>query len=360
MTSTPFISRPISRRTLVAGSAATVALAPALRLFPAAAQSDLLVTGITDTAGLGDQNFNDLANAGGEQAAEEYGVEWRVLESQNAADYIPNLTRAAEESDLSVAIGFLLTDAVAEIAAQYPDSRFMLIDSVVESDNVASVLFKEQEGAYLAGIAAGMLAGEERKVGFVGGIRIPPVVRYEVGFVAGVQTVAPDVEVLISYADDFENPTLGKELTLAQYDQGANIVLAAAGRTGVGSFDAAKEKGEGFWVVAADADQSHLGPEHQLCAVAKRIDEAVVRVVGQVVEDAFEGGIQNLGIAEDGVGLFAYHDSVSDEVRSTVDTYAAAIADGTVIPPVDDETLASFEPTALDGTGATPDATPAS
>jgi basic membrane protein A len=184
--------------------------------------------------------------------------------------------------------------------------------------------------------------------------------RYEVGYVAGVKSVAPDVEVLISYADDFENPTLGKELTLAQYDQGANIVLAAAGRTGIGSFDAAKEKGEGVYVIAADADQSHLGPEFQLCAVAKRIDEAVVRVVGQVVDDAFQGGVQNLGIADDGVGLFAYNDAVPQEVQDTVQQYADAIAGGELVPPVDDDTLATFEPVDLTG-GATPatDATPA-
>jgi basic membrane protein A len=360
MTSTPYVTRIINRRTLVLGTASAAALAPLGRLGVAGAQSDLVVTGVTDTAGLGDQNFNDLADKGGKQAAEEYGVTWSVLESQNAADYIPNLTRAAEQSDLTVAVGFLLTDGVAEVAAQYPDTKFMLIDSVVEADNVASVLFKEQEGAFLAGVCAGLMVGDENKVGFVGGIRIPPVMRYEVGYVAGVKSVAPDVEVLISYADDFENPTLGKELTLAQYDQGANIVLAAAGRTGIGSFDAAKEKGEGVYVIAADADQSHLGPEFQLCAVAKRIDEAVVRVVGQVVDDAFEGGVQNLGIADDGVGLFAYNDAVPQEVQDTVQQYADAIAGGELVPPVDDDTLATFEPVDLTG-GATPatDATPA-
>jgi basic membrane protein A and related proteins len=357
MTTAPFVTRAINRRTLVIGSAAAAALAPVARFGIAGAQSDIVATGVTDTAGLGDQNFNDLANKGGNDAAAEYGITWNILESQNAADYIPNLTRAAESSELTVAIGFLLTDAVAEVAAQFADRKFMIIDSVVEADNVASLLFKEQEGAFLAGICAGLMAGEERKVGFVGGIRIPPVMRYEVGYVAGIKSVAPDVEVLISYADDFENPTLGKELTLAQYDQGANIVLAAAGRTGIGAFDAAKEKGEGVYVIAADADQAHLGPEFQLCAVAKRIDEAVVRVVGQVVDNAFEGGIQDLGIADDGVGLIAYNETVPQETQDTVQAFSDAIASGEIVPPVDDETLAAFEPVDLSGGAA---ATPAS
>ena len=359
MTSTPFVSRSMNRRTLVLSTATTAALAPLLRGSSIAAQDDIVVTGVTDTAGLGDQNFNDLANAGGERAAEEYGITWQVFESQNAADYVPNLTRAAEESALTVAIGFLLQEDLAAIAPTFPDQKFMLIDGVVEEDNVASVLFREEQGGFLAGIVAGLLAGPERLVGVVGGIRIPPVFRYEVGFRAGVMTVAPDVEVLISYADDFEDPALGRELTLAQYNQGANIVFPIAGRTGVGSFDAAKEMGEGYWVIAADADQSHLGPEHQLCAAAKRIDEAVVRVVGQVVEESFEGGIQNLGIAENGVDLIAYHESVGEDVIATVDAYKAAIVDGTVVPPVDDETFEAFEPVVLEGI-ATPAATPAS
>lgn len=353
----------MNRRRLVLSSATAATLAPVMNFGSVTAQDDIVVTGVTDTAGLGDQNFNDLANAGGERAAEEYGITWQILESQNAADYIPNLTRAAEESALTVAIGFLLTDAVAEIAPTYPDTNFMLIDSVVEEDNVASVLFKEQQGGFLAGIAAGLLAGPERVVGIVGGQRIPPVIRYEVGFVAGVQSVAPDVEVLISYADDFEDPALGKELTLAQYNQGANIVFPIAGRTGVGSFDAAREKGPGFWVIAADADQSHLGPEHQLCAALKKIDESVVRVVGQVVEDSFEGGVQNLGISEDGVDLAFWHESVSQDVIAQVDAYKQAIVDGTVEPPVDDDSLAAFEPVVLEGVAspvASPEATPAS
>lgn len=363
MTSTPFASRSINRRRLVVASAATAAATRFAVLGPVAAQEDIVVTGITDTAGLGDQNFNDLADRGGKRAAEEFGITWQVFESQNAADYVPNLTRAAEESALSIAIGFLLTDALAGLAPQFPDKRFMLIDSVVEADNVASVLFKEQQGGFLAGIAAGLLAGEERVVGVVGGIRIPPVIRYEVGFVAGVMTVAPDVEVLISYADDFEDPALGKELTLAQYNQGANIVFPIAGRTGVGSFDAAKEKGEGFWVIAADADQSHLGPEFHLCAALKKIDEAVIRVVGQVVDDRFEGGIQDLGISDDGVDLAAWNETVGQDVIDQVDAYKQAILDGTIVPPVDDDTLAAFAPVSLDGVAspaASPEATPAS
>lgn len=358
MTSTPNFSRTINRRTIMIGGASAAALAPLARFGLASAQDDIVITGVTDTAGLGDQSFNDMANKGGNDAVAEYGVTWNVLESQNAADYIPNLTRAAESSALTVAIGFLLTDAVAEVAAQYADTNFLIIDSVVEADNVASVLFKEQEGAFLAGVCAGLMAGEERKVGFVGGIRIPPVMRYEVGYLAGVMSVAPDVEVLISYADDFENPTLGKELSLAQFDQGANIVHAAAGRTGIGAFDAAKEKGEGAFVIAADADQSHLGPEFQLAAVSKRIDEAVVRVVGQVIDDTFAGGIQDLGIADSGVGLIAYNEVVPQEVKDTVQEFADAIASGEIVPPVDDDTLAAFEPVAP--SGASPEASPAS
>ena len=118
-----------------------------------------------------------------------------------------------------------------------------------------SVLFRENEGAFLAGILAG-LATKTGKVGMVGGIRVPPVMRYELGFAAGVQTVAPNVVFTPSYADDFEDPALGKELSIALYDGGSDIVLQAAGRTGIGCFDAANEKGAGFYVIAGDTDQA--------------------------------------------------------------------------------------------------------
>ena len=196
---------------------------------------------------------------------------------------MPNLTQAAEQSDLTVGVGFLLTEAITEVANQYPDDKFLLIDSVSEAPNVASVTFREQEGAFLCGVVAGLMT-KSNKLGVVGGIKIPPVVRYVVGFEAGAKSVNPDVSVVVAYADTFEDPALGKELTLAQYNEGVDIAFPVAGRTGIGSFDAAKEKGPGYWVIAADTDQSQLGAEYQLAVSEKGVDTAVFTVSQQVVD----------------------------------------------------------------------------
>lgn len=354
--SRPIASVRITRRPLLAAMAAAP-LAGALSRVPALAQEPVVVTMVTDTAGLGDQNFNDLAKRGLDQAVEEFGVQGEVIESRDASSYIPNLTQAAEQSDLTVGVGFLLTEAVTEVANQYPDENFLLIDAVSESPNVQGVLFREQEGAFLAGVLAGLMT-ESNQLGVVGGIKIPPVVRYVVGFEAGARSVNPDVEVVVAYADTFGDPALGKELTLAQYNQGVDIAFPVAGATGIGSFEAAKELGEGYWVIAADTDQSQLGAEHQLGVSEKGVDTALYLAAQQVVEGTFAGGAQSLGLAEGGVGLGSPHESVPQEVLDTIAQYEQAIIDGVLTVPADEEQLAAFEPVAPDALGAAA-ATPA-
>lgn len=341
---------PASRRAVLKAAAA-VPLAAALggvAMGRVGAQDEpVIVTMVTDTAGLGDQNFNDLAKRGLDRAVVELSVDGRVIESRDASAYIPNLTQAAEQGDLTVGVGFLLTDGITEVANQFPDDKFLLIDSVSEAANVESVTFRENEGAFLAGVVAGLMT-ETDKVGVVGGVAIPPVVRYVVGFEAGVQSVNPAAEVIVAYAATFGDPALGKELTLAQYNQGADIAFPVAGATGIGSFDAAKEKGEGFWVIAADADQSQLGAEQQLAVSAKGVDTAVYTVSEQVVNDTFDGGELSLGLAEGGVGLLNPGGYVPDDVLAVVERYKQAIIDGAIEVPADEDELAAYTPTAPD------------
>jgi len=340
---------PASRRAVLKAAAAAP-LAAALgnvALGHASAQEPVVVTMVTDTAGLGDQNFNDLAKRGLDQAAADFGIQGNVIESRDAAAYIPNLTQAAEQGNLTIGVGFLLTEAITEVANQYPDDAFLLIDAVSESPNVASVTFREHEGAFLAGVVAGLMTQSDT-VGVVGGVAIPPVVRYAVGFEAGVESVNPEAEVIVAYADTFSDPALGKELTLAQYNQGADIAFPVAGATGIGSFDAAKEKGEGFWVIAADADQSQLGAEQQLAVSAKGVDTAVYAVSEQVVNDTFAGGELSLGLAEGGVDLLNPGGFVPDDVMAVVERYKQAIVSGAITVPADEEELAAYTPTAPD------------
>lgn len=349
----------VTRRTAIGAALAATPLAAtfSFRVPGVLAQDEIVVTMVTDTLGLGDQNFNDLAKRGLDRAAEELGVRAEVIESRDAAAYLPNLSQAAEQSDLTVAVGFLLIDAIAEVAAMYPDENFLLIDAVVEADNVASVVFKEHEGGFLAGVAAG-LSTQSNNIGILGGMEIPPVIRYEVGFEAGIRSVNPDAEVTASYVGNFDDVALGKELSLAMYNQGADIVFAIAGKAGIGPFDAAKELGEGYWVVAADTDQSQLGAEFQLGVATKGVDTAVFTVSEQVVNGEFQGGIQDLGLAEDGVGFENPGGHVSDDVMALIDQYRQAIIDGTIVVPADRDELEAFTPVTPEelGAAATPEA----
>jgi basic membrane protein A and related proteins len=349
-------SVPVKRRRLLAAMAMAPVAGMMARVPAVHAQDPIVVTMVTDTAGLGDQNFNDLAKRGLDRSVEKLGVQGEVIESRDAASYIPNLAQAAEQSDLSVGVGFLLTEAMTEVANQYPDKNFLLIDSLSEAPNVQGVIFRENEGAFLSGVLAGLMT-ESNQLGVVAGQKIPPVVRYVVGFEAGAKSINPDAEVVVAYADTFSDPALGKELTLAQYNQGVDIAFPVAGATGIGSFEAAKELGEGHWVIAADTDQSQLGADFQLGVSEKGVDTALFLAAQQIVDGTFEGGERSLGLAEGGVGLGHPHESVPQVVLDTVAAYQQAIIDGTITVPADEEELAAFEPVALD-TIATPVATP--
>ena len=198
----------ISRRTVLKATAAVpVVAALPVTLRGVAAQDAKSATMVTDTAGLGDKNFNDLADKGGKQAAAEFGLGWKVIESTTEADYQPNLLAAAQQSDLTVAVGFKLQAALEETASQFADKKFLFIDGDSQVANIRSITFSEQEGGYLAGLVAGKMT-KSNKIGIVGGERIPPVIRYEVGFRAGIMTTNPTAEIKIAYADTFADPAL--------------------------------------------------------------------------------------------------------------------------------------------------------
>lgn len=355
------LSSALSRRSIVKASL----LAPAAALLPAGlrgalAQDAVTATMVTDTAGLGDQNFNDLADRGGKRAAEELGIVWKVIESADASAYEPNLIAGAEQGELTVGVGYLLTDAIASVASQFPDDNFLLIDSTAEDNpNVAGVLFKEQEPSFLAGIVAG-LSTKTNKIGIVGGQQIPPVIRYEVGFRAGILSVNPEAAANVSvvYTDTFGDPPLGQQTAEEMYSLGADIVLPVAGATGIGSYTAAKERGEGFWVVGADTTQDHLAPGRELCTAQKGVDFAVFEGCKAVVEGTFVGGTQNLGLKEGGVSLQDPYNRVPAEIMALARAYEKLIIDGSLVVPVDYDTLEAFTPPPTPEVEASPAASP--
>jgi basic membrane protein A len=282
----------LSRRSLVKGSivAGTAAALP-LSFQSAFAQDAIVATMVTDTAGIGDQNFNDLAIKGGTQAATEFGLEWKVIESADEAAYSPNLTQAAEQSQLTVAVGFKLQVDLETIAPQYADKFSLIIDAVVDQGNVRSVLFKEEQIGYLLGIVSAQVT-KSKKIGIVGGERIPPVIRYEVGFVAGVKSIDDSIEVVINYTDEFNDQALGKDTAAAQYNQGCDIVFPIAGLTGTGTYLAAAElnKPGEIWVVGVDTSQDHLATGYELCVGNKGVDFAVWDACRMLVEGDFQTG----------------------------------------------------------------------
>jgi basic membrane protein A len=278
---------------------------------------------VTDIGGLNDRGFNQLAFQGLKQAESDLGVEIRVLESKSDADYIPNLQTLADAGfDLIISVGFLMTEATAEAAKAYPDTRFAIVDSAFDPpmDNAQGLLFKEQETGYLVGYMAGLVT-ESGTVSTVGGQKIPPVDRFIAGFQKGAKDANPDVKTLNAYSQDFVAQDKCKEVALDQISKGSDVVFQVAGGCGLGALDAAKQ--EGVWGIGVDADQAFLG-DHVLTSALKRVDVAVFKTIEGLVNDAFEGGgVTSFGLAEDGVGLGEVSanapEGVEDETRAQID-----------------------------------------
>ena len=305
---------------------------------------------VTDVGGLGDQSFNDSANAGLVRAGEELGAETDVLESGSPTDYENNLTQLSDNGFSPVfAVGFLMTDAVTAVAPQYPDTNFAIIDSVVEADNVASLTFREGEGGYLAGVVAGLMTqedteyttSEENVVGFLGGQEgAPPVQKFQAGYEAGVEAVCPDCEVISQYVgstpDAFNDPARGREISLQQIDGGADVIFHGAGASGAGLFEAATD--EKAFAIGVDSDQAKLEPEAPILTSAlKRVDNAVFQTIEQAQNGEFPGGqVVEYGLEEDGIALASFgrfDDQVPQEVKDRIEESRQGIIDGEITIP---------------------------
>jgi basic membrane protein A len=271
---------------------------------PAQQEEEPLRVGlVTDIGGLNDRGFNQLAHKGLKDAESQLGVEIQVLESDSDADYIPNLERLANEGyDLIISVGFLMTDATAEAAKAFPDTRFAIVDSAFDPpiENAQGLLFKEQETGYLVGYLAGLVT-KTGTVSSVGGQKIPPVDRFIAGYEKAVKDANPQAKVLRGYSQDFVAQDKCKEVALDQIAKGSDVVFQVAGGCGLGALDAAKQ--QKVWGIGVDADQAFLGP-HILTSALKRVDVAVFKTIESVVNDNFQGGgINSFGLEQDGVGL---------------------------------------------------------
>ncbi|HHT67931.1 MAG TPA: BMP family ABC transporter substrate-binding protein [Firmicutes bacterium] len=282
--------------------------------------------------GLGDQSFNDAAYRGLMQAKDELGVEVIYVEPADIAEMEEHQRAYADlDLDLVIVIGFIHQSALVEVSADYPHINFAIVDDVVDNPNVTSLVFEEHEGSFLVGVLAGLMS-ETNKVGFVGGMEVPLIRKFESGFAQGAKYANPDVEVLVSYAGSFGDPGRGRELAVSQNERGADIVYHAAGGTGSGVIDAAVANG--FYAIGVDSDQDYMAPGTVLTSMVKRVDKAVFEVIKSVVDGTLEGGVRSFGIQDGGVGTseFTYtKDLIPQSVLDAIEDARAKIISGEIV-----------------------------
>ena len=254
------------------------------------------------TGGLGDKSFNDISYAGVMKAQEDLGIEFDYVETTAIAEYegYQRDFAMSGEYELIICIGFDQADALTIIAGEYPDQKFAIVDMVVFMPNVASLVFAENEGSFLVGVAAGLMT-ETGKVGFVGGMDIPLIRNFFVGYEAGAKWANPDVEVLTPvFVGAWADPTKGKELATTLTELVADAIYSAAGKSGLGALEAANE--HGVYGYGVDACQCYLYPEI-LASMTKRVDVAVYQMIVSALTGTFEGGIYAGGLSDQWVGL---------------------------------------------------------
>lgn len=307
---------------------------------------------ILATGGLGDQSFNDLTFAGMKKAQKELGIKFDYVETKTVADYETQQREMADSGEYGVivAVGFDQVDALKKVAAEYPKQKFAIIDSVVDAPNVASYLSEEQEGSFLVGALAGLLQKEgklpqinkKNVIGIVGALDIPLIRKFIAGYMAGAKYVNPDMQVLYDFVGGFSDPTTAKEISIAMYNKGADIVFHAAGGSGLGIFQGAKEKN--FLAIGCNSNQNYIDPEHIVASMMKRVDTATFSVVKETLNGTFKPGVHTLGMAQDGVG-YALENSrvpVSKSIISQVEKLKLKIKNGQIKVPTTIEDVNKF------------------
>lgn len=311
-----------------------------------------------DITGRGDKSFNDSAAEGLDRAKADFGIAASESTPTGDSDRADRLNLLVSEgNELVIGVGFLWADAVNAGAAANPDTKFALVDSVPADNNgtpddasddkdwpnAAGLVFAEEQGSFLVGVAAA-LKSQTGKVGFVGGVEMDLIKKFEAGFIAGVKAVDPDIEILSQYVSQppdfngFNDSAKGKEIAAAMYADGADVVYHAAGATGLGVFEAAKDAGDpgSVWAIGVDSDQyNQVSAELQpyiLTSMLKRVDVAVYETVKDYVEGNFTPGARVFDLAADGVG-YSTTGGFVDDIKDQIDAYADKIKSGEITVP---------------------------
>lgn len=309
--------------------------------------NDYSIVMVTDNGGVDDGSFNQAAWEGMVEWGKEHdgieGEDYTYIASDGDSEYIPNLNQAImNDFDIVFGVGFKLKQSMMEIADDNPDQQFVIIDDSIEgNDNVASVLFKDQENAFLAGVAAA-LSTETGKIGFVAGQQSEVLDRFEAGFLMGAYTANPDVEVIVEYVESFSDTSKARQIAAGMYSNGVDIVYQGAGDAGNGVFSEARDRmnadpDEKIWVIGSDSDQTEEGAYNEgnltLTSSIKGLGQAIKSVANQTMQGDFPGGeITKLGLKEE--AIYMTRGQLSEETWTAMEEYKKQIINGDIDIPI--------------------------
>lgn len=308
--------------------------------------SDKTKVAIVYSGNLGDKSYNDSCNEGATKALKDFDVEIKNLEGTKADEWEANFLSACEDGyDLVICSSSNFEEYMKKYCSSYPDVNFAVIDTTVEGDNIVSISFAQNQGSFLAGAAAAMFTkasdvkgiNSDNVIGWVGGMDIPVLHDFFTGYEQGAKYIDPDIKVLQSFAGTWNDPLKGKELTLAQYDQGADVVMNVASGTGPGILEAAKDAGK--YAVGVDLNQDNDQPGSILTSMLKRVDTACYLTIESVVNGTFKGNTTSyLTVADGGVSLTDFStikehlgDSFPEEIIEKIKELETKIISGEIV-----------------------------
>jgi basic membrane protein A and related proteins len=262
--------------------------------------------------GLGDGSWNDTANAGFQSGLKATGLEGKTIESADVVAQGEEIMRRGADGGfgLVISLEWIHGEPMEILAKDYPDTNWVIMNQTRAGDNIASVVFGEHQGSFLAGALAAQVTTDTSikginaaaKIGVIGGFKAPGIDKFIVGYIQGAKAVNPDIEVMVAYADSFGDPAKGLQMANAMFDSGADIVYQVAGGTGIGIIEAAKARGQ--YAIGVDTDQDGMAPGNVLTSMVKRVDVAVDGILKNYADDKFPGGqVISFGLAENGVAL---------------------------------------------------------
>ena len=296
------------KQIMMGGAAAVLASVSSIAMAADVPPAALIIA----QGGLGDGSWNDTAYAGFQAGLEKTGVEGRPVESKDVAAQGEEIMRRAADGGfgLIISLEWIHGEPMEKLAVDYPDNNWVIMNQTRKGDNVASVVFGEHEGSFLAGALAALVTTDtsikginpEPVIGVIGGVKAPGIDKFIVGFIQGAEAINPDIDVKVAYSDTFGDPAKGQQMAKAMFDDGADIVYQVAGGTGIGIIEAAKAAGR--YAIGVDTDQDGMAPGNVLTSMLKRVDVAVEDIITNYADGKFPGGeVMDFGLAENGVAL---------------------------------------------------------